>query len=168
MQVMKIIRVYRFQGTKEIETNSYFEDVMDIWYQKEMYLEDLDETESIPSEVLDEWFKEKRFSLSFRTSIDARTLFDKIIACQTEDEAWQLAQTYKMDGVFAIDADKWDEEYSIEELIQTSVHPQLGLKNQYLIEANEELVEDFGEEYGLLVHIQEILHIYETPKEFIK
>lgn len=156
------MRVFRFQGTKDIETNSYFEDLMDIWYTVESYKETFD-TDVLPEVFISELIDEHKNTLSLRDE-DIDFVVSKIIDCKSEEEAWEIAQKYKLCGVFAINA----EGLLIEEVMNLSVYPQMGLSNKYLIEANAELIEDLGKEYGLLVNITDIANIYETPTSLVK
>lgn len=156
------MKVYRFQGTEKIETNSYFEDIMNIWFLVDGYKENYKEEEL--SFVMRDIFNDNIETLSLRENISAEKLFNKIICCKSENEAWNLGQKYKVSGVFAINSEK----IGIDDAFDLSTNPQLGLKNDYLIEAEATLIKDFGKEYGLLVNIDKIININKTPDYFVK
>lgn len=159
--------IYRFQNTKEIESNSYCEDIMNIYlsYRGEHLDEKLEITEELVDEIYEEWgaFIDWRLSFAPFEELSVYEWVKKILSFSTEEDVWKFQMAHKMPGVFAIEPTE-----TLEEAFQLSVKPELGIGNQYLIEAEAEYMEDFGKTFGILVKITEILAIHETPTIYVK
>lgn len=160
------MRVFRFQGTRDVETNSYCEDVMNLWlsYRGEE-CEELEVTEELVDDIYNEYgdLIDARLSTEEFANLSVWEWVEKVLSFETEENAYAFQMEYKLDGVFAIPAD-----ISLEEAFQASLLPQMGLDNTYLIEAEAEVLFDLGKEFGLLVKIEEIVDIHEVPSEFRK
>lgn len=158
--------VYRFQNTKKIETQSYCEDIMNIWlsYRGEDN-EDFKMTEELADEVFFEWesFINARLSTEEFANLTPFEWIEKILSFETEEAVWNFQKKYKLDGVFAIPPTA-----TLEEAFSTSKYAELGIYNRYLVIAEAEILEEFPYPFGLLVEIKEIKEIYEVPKEYQK
>lgn len=157
--------VYRFQNTKELETNSYCEDIMNIYLSYKERSEEEGITEELVADVEEEWGLFIDWRLSF-PPFEELTVFEwveKILFFSAEEEVHVFQMQHKMAGVFAIEPTS-----TLEEAFQFSTIPEMGIGNRYLVEAEAEVLEDFGKEFGLLVKMKKILNIHETPLKYVK
>jgi hypothetical protein len=158
------MKVYRFQNTMEIETNSYCEDIMNIYlsYKGD---EETEITTELVDEIYDEWgtFIDWRLSTPSFEELSVYEWVEKILSFNSEEEAHAFQMTHKMPGVFAIEPTD-----TLEKAFELSVSPEMGIGNRYLIEAEAELLEDFGKPFGMLVKIETILKVIETPLPYVE
>lgn len=156
--------VYRFQNTQEIETNSYCEDIMNIYlsYKGD---EDVELTAELVDEIYDEWgsFIDWRLSQEPFEELSVYDWIEKILSFESEEEVYSFQMKQKMPGVFAIEPTE-----TMEKAFEMSVKSEMGLGNHYLIEAEAEYIEDFGPKFGIMVKIEKIISIHETPTEYRK
>lgn len=155
-------RIYRFQNTKEVETNSYCEDIMNIWISyRGAEQDDFEITEELVDEVCFEWepFINLRLSTEAFAHLTPFEWIEKILSFETEEETWAFQMENKLDGVFAIYPTA-----TLEEAFKVSESAELGLHNRYLIIAEAHVLEEFAPPFGLLVEVEQILEIHEVPE----
>lgn len=156
--------VYRFQNTKEIETKSYCEDIMNIW----LGYRDNDEfefDEELADEIFYEWetFINLRLSAEEFAELSPFEWIEKILSFETEEEVYDFQMAHKLEGVFAIPPTK-----TLEEAFNLSKNPELGLHNTYLVIGEANVIEELPHPFGLLVELEKIKEIIEVPKEYQK
>lgn len=134
---------------------------MDIWYSVDGFKESND-TETTSTTYHEQLLNKFYNSLLLRNE-EPGEIINQLSTCKDEDEAWDMSHNYKLNGVFAISR----EGVSVQDAFKLSINPQMGISNKYLVEAEADLIYDFGKEYGLLVVIKEIINIYETPQAYI-
>lgn len=153
---------FRFQGTKSIEYESWYIDLIQLY--NDLYF--IDDYDSL--------YKEYEHTLSLRKNIEPRILFNKVLNAPDEDEVYKLAHKYKMDGVFAYNGDvimKLRKINTVHELIKYIQNNRIkftGYKSKdrmvqndkYLIIFDGDLIEDFIH-YGCLVKMKNIKEIIE-------
>ncbi|MBE6081504.1 MAG: hypothetical protein E7205_02310 [Tissierellaceae bacterium] len=150
----------RFQGTKNIETESYYVDLLRL-YEDSFYLDQ--------STLYKEW----EFNLKLRKHINPKNLFNKVISSKNFNEVRSLAYKYKVDGVFSYNIKilmYYNNIKSIDTFIEFMVkHKNKFTGNQdykdkmvqndkYLIIFDGKLLYDFGAD-GCLTKMNNILKI---------
>ena len=153
---------FRFQGTKNIETNSFYHDLEQIYNQ--LY-------DDIDKEELEEIFKEFKETLSLRSNITAEKLFDKVVKAETLDEVLELEDKYKIDGGFAYELDDVIEFHNCETIDEAIdyIKENWDLYAGSMVQNDSYLILFEGEEIanleemddGIIVKMNEIIKIVE-------
>lgn len=84
---------FRFQGTDKIETSSCCFDLLQIYNDKH-FIKDYKTL-----------YEEHKDTLSLRVDISPKELLKKVIDCKSVNEVYPLIHNYKVDGVFAYNAE---------------------------------------------------------------
>lgn len=148
----------RFQGTKKMEHNSFYIDLVWIYNLLDIY-------------PVDEVFNKYKISLGLRENLSAEELFSKIVECKKHNnykKVLNMTYKYKMKGVFAYDVNKIITENG---LISTKEAMSYLYKNKnvitdimtnttYLILFEGQLIHDFGN-HGCLVKMNKIIKVME-------
>lgn len=153
---------FRFQGTKKIETNSFYHDLEQIYDQ--LY-DDIDEEE------LEELFDNYKETLSLRENITAEELFNKVVKAESLDDILELENNYKMKGIFAYDLNDVLEFHNcntIDEAIEyitdnwNSYAGSMVQNDTYLVVFEGEEIANLEEmDDGILVEMNKIVKIIE-------
>ena len=146
---------YRFQNTKEIETNSYYVDL-------NMLHEDFREYKREYGESIDKILYKKYFNtLNMRSNISAIELF-KLIKHSNWEEVSNLTEKYPLKYIFGMEKTIIDENYSFEELVSGREMPWYCEGYKYLVVYEGDLISDEGEISGCIFKPKKILNIFNT------
>lgn len=104
------MKFYRYQNTNKQESVSYYVDLSNLY---EDYL-----TSDKGELALMRLYHKYLPSLQLR-DVDTEELFKQVISCETYDEVESLQEQYKVQGLFGWNAIELDEEYTLEQLLDS-------------------------------------------------
>lgn len=174
---MGLERFYRFQKTTDLEKESQFEFLSDIFFTIGGECNDWEELEEsekdeVREEILDKWdvaiqlwWNKHRESFSSEEFDDEVDYLIDMLSNLNIKSLLNFMKEYKMDGVFAVSVHDYPDK---NELFRLSKSPNFGLNNEYLVEMEVENSIFFGKEYGYLVKPTRIIAIECVPQQYIK
>lgn len=115
-QTNEVALVYRYQGTTEMESESYSTDLA-------LLFEDLNELRSLQptlslKEAEDALYWKYESILTLRSSISGPALFRFIYEATDFEVIIDYMETYKVAGLYGCFQEEIDEDYSLEELLE--------------------------------------------------
>ena len=175
------MKFYRFQGRETLDSHSYCEFLVDIWFElggsdKEANWDELDE--EIQSELLEEldekwgmvadiwldYYKKSLNPLLPRVEDSPlETIIYLVDSCIDLNDLVELQLKFPLPGVFAIEEDS----QSLEHLFRCSKSWNLGLHNNFLLILESDDWMDL-EDYGCLLFDAKCLNVVPVPEEFHK
>lgn len=115
-QTNEVALVYRYQGTTEMESESYSTDLA-------LLFEDLNELRSLQptlslKEAEDALYWKYESTLTLRSSISGPALFRLMYEAKGFDVVDDYTETYKVAGLYGCLQEEVDEDYSLDELLE--------------------------------------------------